>query len=325
MHKLQNGSQVSVRPQRKPLVGLGGYFSESNDQGAPSYPGQDWFNDCVDEFLNALGEMGITYDHSRLDHLARAFRLLLGGGKNLFESNQNFNVPGADGSLTSFNQTFLNGQEFSYGWYVVGGASLINAKIIDGELTADSGKIQRSYDKDPALLLDADDLYGSVISKSGTQTFADTLEESGIQVSQDDSKIYFTIDFSVYQNGVSIVGLSTIPGKILPISDDDSIRLSGGMITVWSGSLSSGVVSFDRDISLYQSIRITFNLGTHVSSSLHSIKDVLSIGRTISCVRTSETTNSFNGGLSNFTSNSAEVYKVDTSGFVGFLIRVEVI
>uniref|UniRef100_UPI003F58640D hypothetical protein n=1 Tax=Vibrio cholerae TaxID=666 RepID=UPI003F58640D len=117
------------------------------------------------------------------------------------------------------------------------------------------GRFSNLTNKDPALLLDADDLYGSVISKSGTQTFADTLEESGIQVSQDDSKIYFTIDFSVYQNGVSIVGLSTIPGKILPISDDDSIRLSGGMITVWSGSLSSGVVSFDRDISLYQSIR----------------------------------------------------------------------
>ncbi|EOC7930734.1 hypothetical protein ACI8HA_003182 [Vibrio cholerae] len=71
MHKLQNGSQVSVRPQRKPLVGLGGYFSESNDQGAPSYPGQDWFNDCTDEFLNALAEMGITYNPLRLDHLAR--------------------------------------------------------------------------------------------------------------------------------------------------------------------------------------------------------------------------------------------------------------
>ncbi|ENM3953877.1 phage tail protein [Vibrio cholerae] len=73
MHKLQNGSQVSVRPQRKPLVGLGGYFSESNDQGAPSYPGQDWFNDCTDEFINALNEMGITYDQEQLDHLARAF------------------------------------------------------------------------------------------------------------------------------------------------------------------------------------------------------------------------------------------------------------
>lgn len=73
MHKLQNGSQVQVRPQRKPLVGLGGYFSESNDQGAPSYPGQDWFNDCTDEFINALDEMGITYDQEQLDHLARAF------------------------------------------------------------------------------------------------------------------------------------------------------------------------------------------------------------------------------------------------------------
>ncbi|EGR1039167.1 phage tail protein [Vibrio cholerae] len=73
MHKLQNGSQVQVRPPRKPLVGLGGYFSESNDQGAPSYPGQDWFNDCIDEFINALNEMGITYDQAQLDHLARAF------------------------------------------------------------------------------------------------------------------------------------------------------------------------------------------------------------------------------------------------------------
>ncbi|MDA5319492.1 phage tail protein [Vibrio cholerae] len=73
MHKLQNGSQVQARPPRKPLVGLGGYFSESNDQGAPSYPGQDWFNDCTDEFINALDEMGITYDQEQLDHLARAF------------------------------------------------------------------------------------------------------------------------------------------------------------------------------------------------------------------------------------------------------------
>ncbi|TQP97115.1 hypothetical protein FLL77_11110 [Vibrio cholerae] len=73
MHKLQNGSQVSVRPQRKPLVGLGGYFSESNGQNGPSYPGQDFFNDCIDEFINALDEMGITYDQERLDHLARAF------------------------------------------------------------------------------------------------------------------------------------------------------------------------------------------------------------------------------------------------------------
>ncbi|HFG1697224.1 TPA: phage tail protein [Vibrio cholerae] len=89
MHKLQNGSQVSVRPQRKPLVGLGGYFSESNDQNAPSYPGQDWFNDCTDEFINALDEMGITYDQEQLDHLARAFAAVRSQEWN---ANVNYNI-----------------------------------------------------------------------------------------------------------------------------------------------------------------------------------------------------------------------------------------
>lgn len=72
MHKLQNGSQVTSRPVRKPRVGTRGYFSESNDQGAPSHPGQDWFNDCIDEFANALEQADIPYDPQRLDHLARA-------------------------------------------------------------------------------------------------------------------------------------------------------------------------------------------------------------------------------------------------------------
>lgn len=72
MHKLRNGSQVDVRPDRKPTSGLAGYFSESNDQGAPSYPGQDWFNDCTDEFLNALEAAGITYTPGDLTLLAQA-------------------------------------------------------------------------------------------------------------------------------------------------------------------------------------------------------------------------------------------------------------
>ncbi|GIB67583.1 hypothetical protein VCV51_030650 [Vibrio cholerae V51] len=72
MHKLQNGSQVTGRPARKPRVGTRGYFSESNDQAAPSYPGQDWFNDCIDEFANAMEQANIPYDPQRLDHLARA-------------------------------------------------------------------------------------------------------------------------------------------------------------------------------------------------------------------------------------------------------------
>ncbi|MGD8172127.1 hypothetical protein ACQEXU_10735 [Vibrio sp. TRT 21S02] len=79
MHKLRNGSQVTVRPARKPVIGTPGYFSESNDEGAPSIPGQDWFNDCIDEFLNALAAAGITYDPNVLTNLSQAISAL---GKN---------------------------------------------------------------------------------------------------------------------------------------------------------------------------------------------------------------------------------------------------
>lgn len=71
MHPLQNGSQVQNMPPLKPLVGTAGYFSESNEQGAPSWPGQDYFNKQIAEFLNALAAAGLTYDHTRTDHLAR--------------------------------------------------------------------------------------------------------------------------------------------------------------------------------------------------------------------------------------------------------------
>ncbi|SIO94780.1 tail fiber protein [Vibrio spartinae] len=74
--KLQNGSQVTERPLRKPTSGLAGYFTESGDNGAPSYPGQDWFNDVIDEFLNALTEMGISYDSGSVENLAAVFRSL---------------------------------------------------------------------------------------------------------------------------------------------------------------------------------------------------------------------------------------------------------
>lgn len=90
MHKLRNGSQVDVRPARKPTSGLAGYFSESNDQGAPSYPGQDWFNDCTDEFLNALAAMGIAYDPTKLDHLARLFSLKANVGSTAFSKSSSW-------------------------------------------------------------------------------------------------------------------------------------------------------------------------------------------------------------------------------------------
>ncbi|EGR4076037.1 hypothetical protein DDN47_03255 [Vibrio cholerae] len=73
MHPLRNGSQVTERPARKATAGTPGYFSESNDNNQPSYPGQDWFNDVIDEFANALAAANITYVPGDLTHLAQLF------------------------------------------------------------------------------------------------------------------------------------------------------------------------------------------------------------------------------------------------------------
>ncbi|MEZ8190698.1 hypothetical protein [Vibrio sp. 1F279] len=71
MHPLNNGSQVENVPALKPRVGAAGYFSESNDNGAPSYPGQDWFNAVIREFQTALTAKGVAFDPDKFDHLQK--------------------------------------------------------------------------------------------------------------------------------------------------------------------------------------------------------------------------------------------------------------
>lgn len=71
MHPLNNSSQVTEAPATKPRIGQPGYFSESNENGAPSYPGADWFNANIKEFMNALAAAGVEFDPDRFDHFAR--------------------------------------------------------------------------------------------------------------------------------------------------------------------------------------------------------------------------------------------------------------
>ncbi|HHC6515874.1 TPA: hypothetical protein ACN35K_003046 [Vibrio parahaemolyticus] len=73
MHPLQNGSQATVRPAKKPTVGLAGWFTESGDNNVPSYPGADWFNNVIAEFQNALTEQGVLFDPNKDDHLSQMF------------------------------------------------------------------------------------------------------------------------------------------------------------------------------------------------------------------------------------------------------------
>ncbi|WP_447077663.1 hypothetical protein [Shewanella algae] len=74
MHPLQNGSQATVRPAKKPLSGTPGWFTESGDNNVPSYPGADWFNHVIDEFQNALAEVGVDFDSESDENLAMALR-----------------------------------------------------------------------------------------------------------------------------------------------------------------------------------------------------------------------------------------------------------
>ncbi|WP_240222849.1 hypothetical protein [Rheinheimera hassiensis] len=74
MHPLKNGSQATVRPANKPLVGTAGWFTESGENNVPSYPGADWFNHSIAEFQAAIAEMDVVFDPQNDDHLAKAFR-----------------------------------------------------------------------------------------------------------------------------------------------------------------------------------------------------------------------------------------------------------
>jgi len=74
MHPLNNGSQATERPAKKPLSGAAGWFTESGENNVPSYPGADWFNHNIAEFQAAIAEMGVVFDPQNDDHLAKAFK-----------------------------------------------------------------------------------------------------------------------------------------------------------------------------------------------------------------------------------------------------------
>ncbi|MEK2041139.1 hypothetical protein WOB69_00805 [Vibrio parahaemolyticus] len=99
MHPLQNGSQVTERPAKKPTNGLGGWFTESGLNNVPSYPGQDWFNNVIAEFLNVLQSQGIVFDPNNEDHLSQAMNNLkdaIGQNTNGIETALSKLIPKSD-------------------------------------------------------------------------------------------------------------------------------------------------------------------------------------------------------------------------------------
>ncbi|WED29151.1 hypothetical protein L3V77_24805 [Vibrio sp. DW001] len=124
MHPLNNGSQVENVPAPKPRVGTAGYFSESNDSGAPSYPGQDWFNAVIREFQTALSASGVAFDPNKFDHMTKAIKGISQANalaQNRLLPNQNANVIGKNGHPvpSASEYTYPAGEEIAAGWLAV--------------------------------------------------------------------------------------------------------------------------------------------------------------------------------------------------------------
>jgi len=145
--------------------------------------------------------------------------------ENLIKGNQNWNVAGVDGSLISSPQSFVAGDEFTFGWKVSNGSSLTDIVRINGETTAPSGGIVHYvYTQDEAGNINEDDTLFSVTNKAGLQTYSEGLTVNGLEIDSTTvaGEVKLSIDFSVYTDGFAFFGVSNKRGQIQPINDIDS-------------------------------------------------------------------------------------------------------
>lgn len=139
---------------------------------------------------------------------------------NLLKGNQNWNVQGADITLTTSNQTPTTGQEFTLGWVAQGGSIVDISRSTAGVVTATSGTARHTYPKDLSGRITASTAKFYVVDGSGVQTLA--TGSNGLTVSDDSSNVYLDIDFATYTGGVAYVALVLKEGFIQPINDSDS-------------------------------------------------------------------------------------------------------
>ncbi|MEZ9430699.1 hypothetical protein [Vibrio splendidus] len=137
MHYLNNGSQVENVPPLKPRVGTRGYFTESNDDGSPSYPGQDWFNAVIREFQTAATDGGITFDPDRFDHLSRFIQSL--GTNAVYDGLVGFVLPDSTMQVSPDRAFLADGAEYNRADYpklwnkVNGTAMLVSQSLINAD------------------------------------------------------------------------------------------------------------------------------------------------------------------------------------------------
>ncbi|MDW6005508.1 phage tail-collar fiber domain-containing protein [Vibrio mangrovi] len=192
-------------------------------QGIKVAAGNDAYTVMVSS-NNAAGSPAMAFYHSTKDEWSSVFTNRTLYVENLFKGNQNWNVEGDDGELTTLPQDFPVASEFSHKWFC--GTDVVGIYLDEqGAVRAESGRIYREY---PMSTLQG--LYASVTDANGVQTYADALDTNGIllEVDAGTGMVRLTIDFSFYTSGVKVAGLSHGCGLIPVISDDDSERAARG-------------------------------------------------------------------------------------------------
>ena len=148
--------------------------------------------------------------------------------ESITKGNQNLNIAGVDGSITSSPQNFTAGQEFSFGWKVRAASSLVGIVKTDGDITATSGQIELIIPQDEADLINEDDSHFSVTNKAGLQTYAKGLTKNGLEIDSHTTpgSVKLLIDFTVYTGKFAFFGVSNKRGQIQPVNDKSSFEAS---------------------------------------------------------------------------------------------------
>ncbi len=168
MHPLQNGSQVTERPANKPVSGLPGYFTESGENNVPSYPGADWFNNVIDEFLNCLDAAGISYDPNKLTNLASVIRSKV--GKSGAKKNYLIRLDPSNEDITEwYRPAFYDVTSFST---IESGADNAFSLTVDEMLSDGGGKMllpSSTYSVNNSLIPDRGDTAGKFVIEGENQ------------------------------------------------------------------------------------------------------------------------------------------------------------
>ena len=169
-------------------------------------------------------------------------------------------VEGATGQPLPENGTLTSyaiGNEMALGW-IVTEAVVDGTKDANGNVSAASGKVRYTINKDEKGLIGVAQLFGSVMQSDGTNLTQVYADGSGITLSEDATTVWLEIDFSQSTGFFYVAGISEQRGR-LESKDSESLKSGTSLVLAEnpSGWVNGAVVNFD-DISEETESRIIF-------------------------------------------------------------------